>query len=164
MGGHGDRRGPCADGAPSHGIRRSFHGGHARSGVERRGFNLYLHRLERIPVVCGPAWRSGRWSGGDVVRGGSRTSSTAARRVPPRAARVLVAEAEAGSSMTICDISPFYCEKGGGIRTFHRARLDWFARQTRHRYVLIVPGRRFAATRYSPHAWVVQVYGCPLST
>jgi hypothetical protein len=28
--------------------------------------------------------------------------------------------------MTLCDLSPFYCEKGGGIRTFHQARLNWF--------------------------------------
>ena len=65
--------------------------------------------------------------------------------------------------MTICDLSPFYCDNGGGIRTFHRARMDWFRRQTRHRYVLIAPGREFSITTPSPDVWLVRVYGVPLS-
>jgi alpha-1,6-mannosyltransferase len=63
--------------------------------------------------------------------------------------------------MTVCDFSPLYCAKGGGIRTYHQARIDWFSRQTRHRYVLISPGPRFRATRLSPPVWWIQVYGTP---
>ena len=65
--------------------------------------------------------------------------------------------------MTLCDLSPFYCETGGGIRTFHRARLDWFSRQTRHRYVLVAPGPQFSIERPAPHVWLVRVYGVPTS-
>jgi alpha-1,6-mannosyltransferase len=65
--------------------------------------------------------------------------------------------------MTICDLSPFYCEKGGGIRTYHRARIDWFTQQTRHRYVLISPGPCFQVSRVAPTVSLVQVYGPPLT-
>ncbi len=65
--------------------------------------------------------------------------------------------------MTVCDLSPFYCEKGGGIRTYHRARIDWFRRQSRHRYVLISPGPRYSATSLSPAVVHVQVFGVPLA-
>jgi alpha-1,6-mannosyltransferase len=68
-----------------------------------------------------------------------------------------------GSGFTVCDLSPFYCEKGGGIRTYHRARIDWFAQQTRHRYVLIAPGPCFARTAIAPTVQVVQVYGPAMS-
>src|SRR5262249_61553812 len=70
---------------------------------------------------------------------------------------------KAADRMTLCDLSPFYCANGGGIRTFHHARLDWSRAQTRHRYILIAPGPRFAIDRLSPHAWVARVYGALLS-
>ena len=61
--------------------------------------------------------------------------------------------------MTICDLSSFYCEKGGGVTTYHRARLDWFARQTRHRYVLVSPGSRTRVRQLAPTVWTAQVSG-----
>jgi len=61
--------------------------------------------------------------------------------------------------MILCDLSSFYCEKGGGVSTYHRARLAWFARQTRHQYVLISPGPRRHIRRVAPCATTVQVYG-----
>lgn len=61
--------------------------------------------------------------------------------------------------MTLCDLSSFYCEKGGGVTTYHRARIDWFARQSRHRYILISPGPRFAIRQVAPSVLCVQVYG-----
>jgi alpha-1,6-mannosyltransferase len=69
----------------------------------------------------------------------------------------------AAPSMTICDLSPLYCAKGGGIRTFHHARMDWFGRQTLHRYILIAPGPRFSIARPSPNVWLVHAYGVPTS-
>jgi len=61
--------------------------------------------------------------------------------------------------MTVCDLSAFYCEKGGGVTTFHRARLEWFARQTRHRYVLIAPGPATASRQLAPSASIVSIAG-----
>jgi alpha-1,6-mannosyltransferase len=60
---------------------------------------------------------------------------------------------------TICDLSPFYCDAGGGIRTCHRARLAWFAGQQRYRYVLIAPGPRLDVQHLSPWSSVVRVFG-----
>ena len=64
-----------------------------------------------------------------------------------------------GAGLTVCDLSPFYCETGGGIRTYHRARLDWFARQDRHQYVLVYPGPRSQVTRVGPSTTIVRVFG-----
>lgn len=61
--------------------------------------------------------------------------------------------------MIICDLSSFYCPKGGGVSTYHRARVEWFARQTRHQYVLISPGPRRQVRRLAPTVTTVQVYG-----
>ena len=61
--------------------------------------------------------------------------------------------------MTVCDLSPFYCEKGGGIRTYHRARIDWFSRQNAHRYLLIAPGPRTRVSAPAPSVQLLQVYG-----
>lgn len=61
--------------------------------------------------------------------------------------------------MTFCDVSTFFCELGGGIRTYHRAKMDWFASQARHRYVLVYPGRRFRVTAVAPRVVGVEVHG-----
>jgi alpha-1,6-mannosyltransferase len=63
------------------------------------------------------------------------------------------------AGLTVCDLSPFYCETGGGIRTYHRARLDWFARQDRHRYILVSAGPRSEVTRLGPAVTIVRVFG-----
>ncbi len=61
--------------------------------------------------------------------------------------------------MILCDLSSFYCAKGGGVSTYHRARIDWFSRQRAHQYVLVSPGHRFEMRRVAPSVWVVQVRG-----
>lgn len=61
--------------------------------------------------------------------------------------------------MTLCDLSTFYCAKGGGVSTYHRARLEWFSRQHAHRYVLISPGPRFERRRIAASVWTVEVKG-----
>jgi alpha-1,6-mannosyltransferase len=66
--------------------------------------------------------------------------------------------------MTICDLSPFYCAKGGGIRTFHRARIAWFARQTRHRYLLISPGPFTRVSSPAPSITLLEIYGPRLTS
>jgi alpha-1,6-mannosyltransferase len=61
--------------------------------------------------------------------------------------------------MILCDLSTFYCGKGGGVSTYHRARLDWFARQHAHQYVLISPGPRFEMRQIAASVWTVEVKG-----
>jgi len=61
--------------------------------------------------------------------------------------------------MILCDLSTFYCAKGGGVSTYHRARLEWFARQHAHQYVLISPGPRFTMRQIAPSVWTVVVKG-----
>ena len=61
--------------------------------------------------------------------------------------------------MILCDLSTFYCGKGGGVSTYHRARLEWFARQHEHQYVLISPGPRFEMRQIAKSVWTVEVRG-----
>jgi alpha-1,6-mannosyltransferase len=61
--------------------------------------------------------------------------------------------------LTFCDLSLFYGPTGGGIRTYHDAKIRWFASQDRHRYVLIHPAERSAVSRPSPQVTVVGVRG-----
>jgi alpha-1,6-mannosyltransferase len=42
----------------------------------------------------------------------------------------------------ICDISSFYSEQGGGVRTYHHAKFEYFAKHPEHQYVLVAAGRR----------------------
>jgi alpha-1,6-mannosyltransferase len=63
--------------------------------------------------------------------------------------------------LTFCDVSTFYSPTSGGVRTYYRAKLDWFARQDLHEYVLIHPGPRVRVERIAPRVQVVQVFGVP---
>ncbi len=55
--------------------------------------------------------------------------------------------ATSGAGLTFCDVSTFYSPTSGGVRTYYRAKLDWFARQDQHQYVLIHPGPRVSVER-----------------
>jgi len=57
---------------------------------------------------------------------------------------------ESKPPLTFCDMATFYCLTGGGIRAYYDAKMEWFQRQDRHRYMLIVPGRQSATCRLSP--------------
>jgi alpha-1,6-mannosyltransferase len=61
--------------------------------------------------------------------------------------------------MTFCDLSTFYCDKGGGIRTYHRAKIEWFAAQSAHRYVIVYAGRRFRVVALDRNVTGVEVFG-----
>ena len=65
--------------------------------------------------------------------------------------------------MVFVDINTFYGPKAGGIRTYHRAKLDWFGRQTEHTYCLIHPGPTFRVERPAPSVYLVQVFGWPVT-
>ena len=61
--------------------------------------------------------------------------------------------------LTFCDIATFYCRTGGGVRTYYDAKLDWFRRQHRHRYVLIIPGKRSSRRALTPSVTLVEARG-----
>ncbi len=42
--------------------------------------------------------------------------------------------------MKILDVSSFYSEKGGGVKTYHQAKLSYFASHQEHEYILVVGG------------------------
>jgi alpha-1,6-mannosyltransferase len=52
-----------------------------------------------------------------------------------------------------------YSRTGGGVRTYYDAKLDWFRRQNRHRYVLIVPGPRSRDRSLTSAVTVVEARG-----
>jgi alpha-1,6-mannosyltransferase len=62
-------------------------------------------------------------------------------------------------ALTFCDLAMFYCPTGGGVRTYYDAKLEWFRRQTTHRYVLIVPGERVSIRQLTPFATVIVTAG-----
>src|ERR1700674_2641300 len=61
--------------------------------------------------------------------------------------------------LTFCDVATFYCRTGGGIRTYYDAKLEWFRRQHRHRYVLIIPGKRSSRRALTPSVTLVETRG-----
>jgi alpha-1,6-mannosyltransferase len=61
--------------------------------------------------------------------------------------------------LVFCDFSSFYSPTAGGVRTYHDAKLAWFAAQRRHRYVLIYPSHGFSVSHPAPTVTVVTAYG-----
>jgi alpha-1,6-mannosyltransferase len=61
--------------------------------------------------------------------------------------------------MIFLDINTFFAERAGGIGTYHRAKMAWFAAQSRHAYYLVHPGPRHRVTQAAPNVFLVQVYG-----
>lgn len=49
--------------------------------------------------------------------------------------------------MKCLDISSFYSEKGGGVKTYHLSKLHYFSQHPAHEYVLIVPAERRSTER-----------------
>ncbi|MBI5500214.1 MAG: glycosyltransferase [Deltaproteobacteria bacterium] len=64
--------------------------------------------------------------------------------------------------MKVCDISSFYSDVGGGVRTYHLQKLAWFARHPEHEYVMIVAGPDNVPAR-EPGGRVYRVRGVPVS-
>jgi alpha-1,6-mannosyltransferase len=61
----------------------------------------------------------------------------------------------------ICDINNLYSPTGGGVRTYHDAKLRWFAERPAHEYALVVPGPSEADERIGA-ARRFEVPGLPL--
>ncbi|HEX4146098.1 MAG TPA: glycosyltransferase [Pirellulales bacterium] len=66
--------------------------------------------------------------------------------------------------MITLDVNSNYCDRGGGIRTYHQAKIAWFNRQPGHRYYLVVPGPRAAVRRVGRRVVRIEVYGLPLGS
>src|SRR5262249_5855488 len=62
-------------------------------------------------------------------------------------------------SFLFCDVSMFYAPTAGGIRTYHNAKIEWFAAQRQHRYLLIHPGARESVTRPAATVTVLSLPG-----
>src|SRR4051794_15202427 len=65
--------------------------------------------------------------------------------------------------MIFLDINTFFAEKAGGIRTFYRAKISFFERQSSHRYFLVYPGARRAIVSRSSSVTLVEAYGPQIS-
>ena len=97
----------------------------------------------------------------------SATVHTAARAAAHQAGTALIdpppafVDTRTARGLTFCDVSTFYSPTSGGVRTYYRAKLDWFARQDRHDYVLIHPGPRLQVERVAPRVVMMQVFGVP---
>jgi hypothetical protein len=61
--------------------------------------------------------------------------------------------------MITLDVNSNYCDRGGGIRTYHQAKIAWFNRQAGHRYYLVVPGPRYSVRRVGRLVVRVEVFG-----
>ncbi len=89
-----------------------------------------------------------------------QVSAAQRARVDPSSAGTAELPADPSAPpLTFCDVSTFYSDQAGGVRTYYRAKGDWFAAQSRHRYVLVHPGERFRVTHRTPTVTHVEVFG-----
>ena len=49
--------------------------------------------------------------------------------------------------------------RGGGIRTYHRAKIDWFARHPQHTYYVVRPGPTYKEESLHPNVILVECFG-----
>jgi len=64
--------------------------------------------------------------------------------------------------MKICDISSFYSDTGGGVRTYHHRKLDFFSRHPEHEYRMLVSGPKNGVEE-TDGGRVYRVRGVPVS-
>jgi alpha-1,6-mannosyltransferase len=65
--------------------------------------------------------------------------------------------------MIFLDINTFYSPKAGGIRTYHRAKLDYFKKHQEHRYILVCPGPCRKSTKPAPNISIEEIHGVPVT-
>jgi alpha-1,6-mannosyltransferase len=63
--------------------------------------------------------------------------------------------------LKVCDINNLYSPTGGGVRTYHEAKLRWFSERTDVDYALIVPGPTRKVEQFG-RATRIEVPGLPL--
>lgn len=64
--------------------------------------------------------------------------------------------------MKFCDISSFYSDLGGGVRTYHLQKLAYFERHPEHKYVMIIAGARNEVEQVAGGR-IYRVRGVPVS-
>lgn len=65
--------------------------------------------------------------------------------------------------MIFLDINTFYSPKGGGIRTYHQAKIEWFRKHPGLGYFLIHPGPERREREEAENVTLVQVFGPALT-
>jgi glycosyltransferase involved in cell wall biosynthesis len=65
--------------------------------------------------------------------------------------------------MILLDVTTFFSNRAGGIRTYHLAKINYFGRQSAHRYFLVYPGAEHSLSRRGPSVTMVSVYGPKIS-
>jgi alpha-1,6-mannosyltransferase len=61
--------------------------------------------------------------------------------------------------MIFLDINTFFSDRGGGIRTYHRAKIDWFQQHPEHTYYVVRPGPRYREERLADNVTLVEAFG-----
>jgi len=65
--------------------------------------------------------------------------------------------------MKFLDINTNYSPRGGGVRTYHQSKVEWFEKNPQHDYVLVCPGPRSQARQLAPNVLLQSVYGFQLT-
>lgn len=65
--------------------------------------------------------------------------------------------------MRFLDLNTFYAPTGGGIRTYHNAKLAWFERHPEHDYTLVAPGDGRRVEALAPNVRIAYVRGLATS-
>lgn len=65
--------------------------------------------------------------------------------------------------MIFLDINTFFSPKAGGIRTYHRAKIEWFKKHSGIGYMLVYPGPRRTATMDGGNITLIEAYGPQLT-
>ncbi len=61
--------------------------------------------------------------------------------------------------MIFMDINTFYGHRGGGIRTYHQAKIDYFLANTADSYILVYPGPKRQEQRIGQNVRLIQLRG-----
>lgn len=65
------------------------------------------------------------------------------------------------SSLVFCDVCCLYAPTGGGIRTYHHSKMEWFAQQDAHQYVFLRPGPHAADEQPARNVRLITIAGLP---
>lgn len=65
--------------------------------------------------------------------------------------------------MVFLDINTFFSPKAGGIRTYHRAKIEWFKQRPGAAYYLVYPGPGRKRIREAENVTLVEAYGPALT-
>lgn len=65
--------------------------------------------------------------------------------------------------MVFLDINTFFSPKAGGIRTYHRAKIEWFRKRPGVGYYLVFPGASGRERKEAPNVTLIEAYGPALT-